>query len=259
MTSMNRDLDSEKTRSYREQGFAYVREAIPPAELVRYLEAAERVLQEVESYHDSTIFNQWVNVWRQTDVLKELTFHPQIASIAEQLAGKPLRLWHDQLLIKKPHSCAPTEFHQDQPYWPLENAQESITAWIALTDVPVERGCMCFLPGSHQKKNLPRQELNDENSLFNLCPELRWSPRISVPLRAGACTFHHGRTAHYAHGNETDQYRIAHAIIFTDSETRFNGADHVVTRSLGLEAGEVLPDRLFPQVKDFEQFRKAVN
>ncbi len=256
---MVRELDAEIIRSYREQGFACVRAAIAPAELVKYLDAAERVRRDVESYHDDPIFNQWVNVWQSDAKLKELTFHAQIASFAEQLAGRPLRLWHDQLLIKNPNSRAPTEFHQDQPYWPLENAQESITAWVALTDVPVERGCMCFLPGSHQKVHLPRQELNDEDSLFNLCPELRWSPRVTVPLRAGDCTFHHGRTAHYAHGNETNQYRIAHAIICTDSETRFNGADHVVTQSLGLEAGEVLPDRLFPQVKDFDQFRKAAN
>ena len=255
---MDRQLTREEIKSYREQGFAIVRGSISATEVARYLEAANRVVQDSENYRKDSILNQWVNVWRLDCVLKELTLHPQIASFAEQLAEAPLRLWHDQLLIKNPNSRAPTEFHQDQPYWPLENARESITAWVALADVPVERGCMCFLPGSHQKKTLPRQELNDKNSLFNVCPGLRWLPRVTVPLRAGDCTFHHGRTAHYAHGNETDQYRIAHAIIFTDLETRFSGASHVVTRPLDLERGQTLPDDYFPPVTEFQSFQEPL-
>ena len=54
----------------------------------------------------------------------ELTLNP-LAQQATELAGIPLRLWHDQLLIKKPHNGAPTEFHQDAPYWPHANVRHS--------------------------------------------------------------------------------------------------------------------------------------
>ena len=92
--------------------FAIVRGSISATEVARYLEAANRVVQDSENYRKDSILNQWVNVWRLDCVLKELTLHPQIASFAEQLAEAPLRLWHDQLLIKNPNSRAPTEFHQ---------------------------------------------------------------------------------------------------------------------------------------------------
>ena len=68
--------------------------------------------------NESPIFNQYVNVWRQNDVLRELTLDPRLAAAATALAGVPLRIWHDQLLIKPPHNGAATEFHQDAPYWP---------------------------------------------------------------------------------------------------------------------------------------------
>src|SRR5205814_5313666 len=130
------------------------------------------------------------------DVLKRLTLHSNVGRAATALAGVPLRLWHDQILIKKPHNKAPTFFHQDQPYWPHRNSTHPISAWIALVDVPVERGCMTFLPGSHRRTDLPVQTLTNPRSLFDICPDLIYSPRITVPLRAGDCTFHPGRCAH---------------------------------------------------------------
>ena len=178
--ALERRLTDEELQTYRRQGFAVVREAISPGEVDECLAAVERVLQEVPSYREDAILNQRVNLWQQCQVIRRLTFHMKIASLAEQLAGRPLRFWHDQLLIKNANSQTPTEFHQDQPYWPLENAHESITAWIALTDVPVESGCMCFMPGSHCETDLPRQELDDEDSLFVITVE---RPTMLTPTR----------------------------------------------------------------------------
>src|SRR5204863_6240188 len=119
-------------------------------------------------------------VWREDDAMKRLTLHPNVAAAAEKIAGVKLRLWHDQILIKQPHNNKPTEFHQDQPYWPHANSTNPISAWIALVDVPVERGCMTFLPGSHRRTDLPAQNLSDARSLFAICPDFAWSPRVTV-------------------------------------------------------------------------------
>ena len=48
-------------------------------------------------------------------MLRELTLHHVLAGLADPLAGVPLRLWHDHLLMKLPHNRAATEFHQDRP------------------------------------------------------------------------------------------------------------------------------------------------
>jgi ectoine hydroxylase-related dioxygenase (phytanoyl-CoA dioxygenase family) len=180
--------------------------------------------------------------------MRDLTLHRNLAAVAQKLAGVPLRLWHDQILIKEPHNNAPTEFHQDQPYWPHRNSPKPISAWIALCDVPVEKGCMTFLPGSHLRTDLPAQNLTSATSLFEICPEFQWYPRVTVPLKAGDCTFHHGRCAHMATPNNTDDPRVAHIVIFMDADARFSGARHVVTEPLGLVPNAPFDHELFPRV-----------
>ena len=41
-------------------------------------------------------------------------------------------------------------WHQDITYWGMGETDDEVTAWIALSDVSIEAGCMRFLPGSHK-------------------------------------------------------------------------------------------------------------
>jgi len=45
---------------------------------------------------------------------------------------------------------------------------------------------MTFIPGSHTRTELPMQNLSDHTSLFPICPDLTWAPRVTVPLKAAA-------------------------------------------------------------------------
>ena len=244
-------LSTEDIEHYRQNGFVRVQNIITPQEAAHFHEAALRFLQEKKGTSSSPMFDQLVNVWRQDEAMKSLTLHRNVAAAAETLAGVPQRLWHDQLLIKQPQRSTPTEFHQDQPYWPHGNSTQSISCWIALCDVPVERGCMTFLPGSHRRTDLEAQNLSDAHSLFSLAPDLQWSERVTVPLRKGDCTFHHGRCAHMATPNDTDDPRVAHVIIYLNEGTRYTRRRHVVTDPLGLEERQLLEGELFPRAADF--------
>jgi ectoine hydroxylase-related dioxygenase (phytanoyl-CoA dioxygenase family) len=236
---------------YRENGFVRVREMLSNEEAAHFRNAALEYSRSAGSYANSEIFQQLVGVWQGDETLRALTLSKEIGDVAEKLAGVPLRLWHDHLLIKQPGKSKATEFHQDQPYWPHLDSTEPISCWIALQDVPVERGCMTFLPGSQRRTDLPAQALNDDKSLFSMCPALEWGERVTVPLRAGDCTFHHGRCAHMATPNLTDEARVAHVIIFIDESAKFSGNSHVVTNPLKLEIGAPLDGELFPRVADF--------
>jgi len=242
---------------YRENGFVHVPGVMTAAEAADFRAAALKAASRLEHFSvssgTSTVFDQVVNVWRQDEALRQLTLHPNVAAMAEQLAGIPLRLWHDQLLIKQPGRSRPTEFHQDQPYWPHANSSRPISCWIALQDVPVERGCMTFIPGSHRRLDLPRQQLDNPRSLFDLCPDLQWQPRVTVPLRAGDCTFHHGRCAHMATPNNTGEARVAHVVIFIDAVSEYSGAGHPVSDGLGLRAGQRLDHEMFPLARQFAE------
>jgi len=240
--------DEPGVATFREHGFVAVRGLLSPDEAAEFREQALECTRTVPALSKGAVFSQYVNVWTGHDGMRALTMHPRLHAMALLLAGGPLRLWHDQILIKEPFNQAPTEFHQDQPYWPHANAVRPISAWIALQDTPVERGPMTFLSGSHRRIDLPAQQLNDPRSLFEICPEMEWAPRTTIALEAGDCTFHHGRCAHMATPNHTDLARVAHVVIFTDAGTVYDGRGHVVTDPLGLKPGELLDGPLFPRL-----------
>ncbi|MFG1851893.1 phytanoyl-CoA dioxygenase family protein [Actinomadura geliboluensis] len=242
-------LSDDLVSSYRENGFVRVRGVLDRAQVERFRAGAEAYLESHrgESLEKGGAFSQLVNVWRRDETLRELTFDRRLGRVAEQLAGFPVRLWHDQMLVKEPHSNTATEFHQDRPYWPHTDDRLPLSAWIALVDVPPERGCMTFLPGTQTRSGLRAQDLHEEGDLFEADPALRWIPRVTIPLRAGDCTFHSGYTGHMALPNTTDMARLAHVVIYMDEETVFNGAPHPVTDPLGLTEGARLDGDDFPR------------
>ncbi|HIT76582.1 MAG TPA: phytanoyl-CoA dioxygenase family protein [Candidatus Avipropionibacterium avicola] len=248
-TTAGPTLTQEQIDDYRRDGFIHVSGVLNPQEVERYRTAARSAYDELDSLDPgNAMFRQIVQVWRTDPVLRELTLHPVLAGLATQLAGIDLRIWHDQLLIKRPHNATPTEFHTDAPYWPHAGARHQLSAWIALVDVPVERGCMSFIPGSQERQDLRAVDLTDRGDLFTAAPDLVWRPRITVPLRAGDCTFHNGHLAHTANANDTDEFRIAMVNIYTDRATTYTGRSHPCTDGLGLEVGATLPDEAFPPV-----------
>jgi len=128
---------------------------------------------------------------------------------------------------------------------------------VALVDVPVERGCLTFLPGSHRRGGPERIDITGLNLaalgreqarsyLFDHWPELRWTPRVTVPLRAGDVTFHHRRTAHSAGANHTPQDRVSMLITYTDADASYMpipGHD-----PLPYQPGQPLPNERYPRV-----------
>ena len=106
----------EQIASYRENGFLHVPQVLSPDQVETYRNAAADAYDNINSLNpDNAMFRQIVNVWQSDDTLRELVHHQGLASIATELAGMPLRLWHDQLLIKKPHNQTPTEIIKTLP------------------------------------------------------------------------------------------------------------------------------------------------
>jgi phytanoyl-CoA hydroxylase len=241
-------VTDEQIAAFRTDGFVRIPSVISPDEAAHFYEAALDYARRNPPRSNRPVFDQHVNVWTHDPAMRALTLHPSLAAAAKALNGTELRLWHDQILIKQPHNNAATEFHQDQPYWPHATSPKPISAWIALCDVPAEKGCMTFLPGSFRRTELPAQNLGDPRSFFDVAPDLIWSPRVTLPLKAGDCTFHHGRCAHMATPNLTDDPRVAHIVIFMEPCTTYNGKGHIVTDPLNLTVGEPIAGELFPEV-----------
>ncbi len=244
-------LDDETVANYRRDGFVRVPGVLDADEVARYRDAVAAVCEREEGNASGDaayqrIFKQVIQLWQFDPVLRDLTLHPRVAEIATRLAGIPLRLWHDHMLVKKPHNGAPTEFHQDAPYWPLADCRHSLSVWVALVDVPVERGCMSFLPGQQDRREIRPIDLKDKTDLFTAAPDLVFAPRVTVPLRAGDVTFHNGYTPHTANANDTDEFRYAFVTIYMDRDATYSGKSHPVTDPMGLPVGSRFPDEAFP-------------
>ncbi|PCJ63018.1 MAG: phytanoyl-CoA dioxygenase [Planctomycetota bacterium] len=244
---------SEKhIKDYQENGFVKVSNLISRECALNFREYSKNLaVDNVNGRDHEGRLNQIVNVWQIDDVMKELTLKEEFFSIAEQLSGVPLRIWHDHILSKAPKNELATEWHQDQAYWPHQNSKNSISVWIALQDTTVEMGCMGFIPKSNIFDQLRTQELDNSRSLYTIEPELEFMEKRIVPLKAGDATFHHGRTAHRGGPNLLDEWRMAHVVIYMDKCTEFNNGSHIITNQLiedGIEVpvGKELNQTIFP-------------
>ena len=237
---------------FQSEGVVKIPQVITKPEAERFRQSAMQVLNQMQTEapnnYAGKAFHQKINIWCQDEIMRELTFHPNLTAIATRLAGTKLRVWHDHILAKMPELSAPTAFHQDLVKWPYDRKSMALSAWVALQDTTIEMGCMSFLPGSHKLMNMRDIHTSDQEGWKKEMPDLQWWPRLAIPLQVGDCTFHHGLTFHSAGANLSEQWRVAHVVIFVDANATYNGQGHIVTDPLDLPVGTLPPDNICPPV-----------
>jgi ectoine hydroxylase-related dioxygenase (phytanoyl-CoA dioxygenase family) len=249
-------LTEEQVRFYQENGFVQLRDVLTDEELAQARTALAEVLaMQLDAQHDMTgnaeyrkVFVQKVNLWRVHEGFKKYVFSHKLAEIARRLThAKQVRLWHDQALVKMPGDSKASPWHQDLPYWPMQET-DALSCWMALDDVYEANGCMAFVPGSQKLGRLEPINLTNPQDLFALASPDKKVPfnPILQPMSAGSCTFHNGMTFHYAGPNTTDKPRRAIVTIYMPDTVHFTGANHIVTGNLGLRASDVLEGERFP-------------
>lgn len=258
-------LPAAKIDEYQEKGYVRLEEIITGDALDYYRELIglsvghrfkddQRALQEKRVYEQS--FLQAFNLWPHYPAIAEFVQCYRFADVARRMmAVEGVKLWFDQALYKEPGGRI-TDYHVDAAYWPVHPAAKTTTIWIALVDVPVERGCMAFAAGSH--KLSPDAEFVD---IFNAQEEiaigdnLRSYPWEWAPLKQGDCTFHSGLVYHRADGNQTDTMREAMTIVYMTKDARFDwpesnpeaGRRHGFATE-GLTRGDLLESSFAPRL-----------
>ncbi|MDZ7840156.1 MAG: phytanoyl-CoA dioxygenase family protein [Gammaproteobacteria bacterium] len=152
----------------------------------------------------------------------ELVKHPRILDAVEDLLGPDLICWTTNLFIKEPHNPHFVSMHQDSTYWGLDPADVA-TAWIALSDVPLESGPMKFAAGTHREQ-LPHKDTFHEHNLLSRGQEIEvdipMDECTDVVLQAGEISLHHVRLAHGSGPNDSDDRRIGLAIRYVPPYVR---------------------------------------
>lgn len=252
-------VSEDKVDFYRENGFVKVDNVLSDDEVVELREYMEEAMfWEQGRSHKSDkkggsyyrVLNQKVNAWRDHAGLCKYTFHPRISRLALQVSGgNGIRFFHDHILWKMPEDSKETPWHQDFPYWPM-NEHGAFSIWIALDDVDEENGCMMFVPKSHKIGNFNPINLADPQDIYDYAKGtgIEEQQPVIARMKAGSCTFHNGLTFHYAHPNKTAKPRRALAIIYMPDGTTYNNQRHVVTDGLGLVKDQPFGGSFFPLV-----------
>ncbi len=227
----NYKLTEEQISFYKKNGFislknvltgealSYARKVMEAAVLIRK-EKDKRTLAEKSQYEQS--FLQCGYLAWDFPAVKDFVFGKRFAGIARDLMEAPgARLWHDQALFKEPHGRV-TDAHQDISYWPINEGNLTTTMWMALNNVPKEKGCLYFYPGTHKLKEKEYVDIFKNPHQ----PEIvKGIEQTFTPLNAGDVTFHSGLTFHGAGENVSDEMREGMTVIYLGDGATFDASD----------------------------------
>ena len=219
-------LSAEQVARYRRDGFIKLADVLTPAALAHHgaeitarVQAATRgakPMAERSTYEKA--FLQVMNLWRESEVVREFVFSRRLAGIAAALMGtRGTRLYHDQALYKEAGG-GHTPWHADQYYWPLAS-DRCATVWIPLQAVPLAMGPLSFAVGSHRVAFGRDLEISDASEAA-LGRTLKDFPIDESPFALGEVSFHAGWTFHRAGPNRSGQPRAVMTMIYLDSEMR---------------------------------------
>lgn len=205
---------------------------------------------------------QWVNVWKSSNMFKQIVHSPRLGMLVNALApwntevaDLGTRVAQDQVWMKPPDS-APLVFHRDTPYFHFTNNQV-VTVWIALDDMEEDMGPIEYVKGSHLWKATDHNEAepgkergrarqffqkdvlyfvnaarkaerstvsNQENDEAGLIREENDLEIISMKgMRKGGISIHDGNTWHGSMKNKSkEKARRGIGIHFVPGDVKFN-------------------------------------
>jgi non-heme Fe2+,alpha-ketoglutarate-dependent halogenase len=153
----------------------------------------------------------------------EIVHAPEILDAVEDLIGADIRLFHLSVWPKDPGSGTYVSWHQDATYFALEPICH-VTAWVALTDAPVESGCMEVVSGSHKLGQLRHAEMQDTDNLLSrgqtLTENLDRSRTAFMAVKAGQFSLHHTHLVHNSRPNRSTGRRVGLGISYIPTSAR---------------------------------------
>src|SRR5204862_5820961 len=224
-------LSSAQVERYARDGFLSPVAALTPdeaAECRAKLAAFERAVGGPltapgidEPYRSRThVLLAWVH---------SLVSHGAILDAVEDLIGPNILVYTCTWFIKEPESPAIAAWHQDATYFGLR-PHVHVTAWLALTDATAENGCMEFLPGSHERGQLPHlagvvpSSVNRARQAVD--GEVDDAPAVHAPLRAGEFSLHHTLCLHRSQPNRSRGRRIGLGISYIPTHAQHQSVTH---------------------------------
>jgi hypothetical protein len=211
---MGKVLSDAEIAQYHRDGFLSPIDAFSPEEAREFRDRLEdferregRLFGKGHNFKPHLLF-PWVDA---------LVRHPAVLDPVEDIIGPDIRLFHFTIWPKSPGDPAYVSWHQDATYFGLEPAVH-ITAWVALTDVPVESGAVEVVPGSHRRGQLHHGRFADDANLLSrgqtLTADFARDNTVFMTLKAGQMSLHHTHLIHRSGPNLSNDRRIGFGISY---------------------------------------------
>ena len=235
-------LTPEHGTSFDEQGYIVLTDVLSPQTVRAYEPEITSKVFELNTQHlpvgerltaAQRAALQVMNVWQESELVREFVFSPRLARLAAELLGvDAVRIYHDQAIYKEPGGGI-TPWHADQYYWPLQS-DRTCSIWIPLQDTPEEMGPVIYIDGSHKWPDTESMRHFNSQDLDALEAQLMGegsdSKRRVIALKKGQMSFHHSRMIHGSDVNRGSFPRTSIALHMQDEKNR-----HQIYRS---ETGE---------------------
>lgn len=185
-------------------------------DLVFKLNKLTKPMEERTTYERA--FLQVMNLWCESEEVKEFVFSKRLAKIATDLLQvKGVRLYHDQALYKE-STGGITPWHADQFYWPL-SSPKTATVWIPLQKTLMEMGPLAFAEKSHHVEIGRDLEISDESEAL-MSEQLKQFRLNEGPFDLGEVSFHAGWLFHRAGANTSGRPRKVMTMIYMDQDQK---------------------------------------
>lgn len=125
-------------------------------------------------------------------------------------------------LVKEPHTHHMVGWHQDFYYWPMA-PYNSVTVWLAFTDVDEQNGAMKIVQASHKAGIIQYQRSTATDSVLTLelkSGTFRMDIAVSMRLRAGQIPMHDDRAIHGSPTSPSDRIRVGLTIRCSGTEVK---------------------------------------
>ena len=159
---------------YQRQGFLGPIDVMTPGQARAYRSRIEELERNYVPQPDRRELRQYfrVNGHVVIPMLAEIARTPSIIDAVTTILGRNILTWSVELFIKEAQSDHIVSWHQDLTYWGMGETDGEVTAWIALSHVSIEAGCMRFIPGSHLGPILAHNDTFDPSNLLSRGQEL---------------------------------------------------------------------------------------
>ncbi|MEM7292386.1 MAG: phytanoyl-CoA dioxygenase family protein, partial [Pseudomonadota bacterium] len=254
---------SSLATQYRREGYAFPLDCFSEHEVG----IAQNALTEVEAYQGSELSRSIarylrVNAHLVFPFVVDLARSPKLLDYVEQILGENILIYSAEFFIKEANTEKIVTWHQDLTYWGLGETDEELTAWIALSNVNVESGCMRFLPGSHHQRIQPHSDSFDENNLLSrgqeVSVEVDESAAVNIVLQPGQVSLHHGRMFHASGPNQSQNRRIGLVIRYITPQVEQSGARGYAMIARGIDTSGHWC-HVAPPVENFEERNVALH